>query len=65
MQNQTKLMGLQKYKIMQSDGGATHNLTNRKHALIQSKHIPPLPITGIQADNTSLYAAGTGFLPLI
>jgi len=64
MQQQTELMGLQKFKIMQSDSGATHNLTNRKHALLHFKHTPPLAIAGIQLDTTAIYATGAGFLPL-
>ena len=64
MYQQTELMGLQTCKIMQSDSGTTHNLTNKKHVLLHFKNIAPVPIAGIQADDTALYATGTGLLPL-
>ena len=45
MQQQTKLMGLQKCNIIQSNSGTTYNLTNRKYTLFHffSKKLSLLP----------------------
>ena len=48
----------------QNDTGATHSITNNKHALVKFRAMPPLPIAGIAADGTAIYATGKGYLPI-
>ena len=48
----------------QNDTGATHSITNNKNALVKFRKIPPLPISGISADGTAIYATGKGYLPV-
>ena len=48
----------------QNDSGASHSLTNNKNILHDFKPIPPLPINGVNKDDTALYATGIGYLPV-
>ena len=49
---------------IQNDTGATHNITSNINVLHDYKHIPKIPISGIAAEGTAIYATGRGYLPV-
>lgn len=60
---QQQLRGLQRCQI-QTDTGATHNLTPDRNLLLNYKSIPPMNINGVEKDTTALTAVGRGQLPV-
>ena len=49
---------------MQSSNGDTYFITNCTNSFLNFKTIPTLPISGIQPDDTPLYATDEGILPV-
>ena len=63
LEEQKSLRGLKRCKIIQNDSGANRCITNDKAVLLKFKHIPSIPIGGIQKNSPALFATGNGLLP--